>query len=35
MTSLGVDVIAIVVASGLGAWWLLRHRAASARAQPR
>jgi hypothetical protein len=30
---LGVDVIAIVLATGLGAWWLLRHRAASRRAQ--
>jgi signal transduction histidine kinase len=30
---LGVDVIAIVLATVLGAWWLLRHRAASARAQ--
>jgi signal transduction histidine kinase len=30
---LGIDAIAIVVATVLGAWWLLRHRAASARAQ--
>ena len=31
--NLGVDVIAIVLATVLGACWLLRHRAASARAQ--
>jgi signal transduction histidine kinase len=30
---LGIDAIAIGLAIGLGAWWLLRHRAASARAQ--
>jgi signal transduction histidine kinase len=29
---LGVDAIAIVLATVLGAWWLLRHRAASTRA---
>jgi signal transduction histidine kinase len=30
---LGVDVIVIVLATVLGTWWLLRHRAASTRAQ--